>query len=84
MVEGEGRSNPCLLRPAPLQGVQMRLRRIFPVLALAGLLVTPAFAQDNTTGTPLEVGVMAPDFELPGATRHGPRAIGIALVGPFR
>ncbi len=49
----------------------MRLTRLFPTLALAGLLVTPASAQDNTTGTPLEVGVMAPDFELPAATRHG-------------
>ena len=47
----------------------MRLRKLFPTLALAGLLVTPAMAQE--TGTPLEVGVMAPDFELPGATRHG-------------
>jgi len=49
----------------------MRLTRLFPTLALAGLLVTPASAQDNTTGTPLEVGVMAPDFELSAATRHG-------------
>lgn len=49
----------------------MRFTRLFPTLALAGLLVTPASAQDNTTGTPLEVGVMAPDFELPAATRHG-------------
>jgi hypothetical protein len=47
----------------------MNLRRLFPVLALASLLAVPAFAQE--TGTPLEVGVMAPDFELPGATRHG-------------
>lgn len=49
----------------------MRLRSLFPTLALASLLAVPAFAQDNTTGTPLEVGVMAPDFELTGATRHG-------------
>ena len=49
----------------------MKLRRFFPTLALASLLAVPAFAQDNITGTPLEVGVMAPDFELPGATRHG-------------
>ena len=47
----------------------MNLRRLFPAMALVGLLVTPAFAQE--TGTPLEVGAMAPDFELPGATRHG-------------
>jgi hypothetical protein len=49
----------------------MRLRRFFPVLALASLLTVPAFAQENIVGTPLEVGVMAPDFELPGATRYG-------------
>lgn len=49
----------------------MQLRRLIPTLALASLLAVPAFAQDNTTGTPLEVGVMAPDFELPAATRHG-------------
>ena len=47
----------------------MRLRRLLPTLALASLVAVPAFAQE--TGTPLEVGVMAPDFELPGATRHG-------------
>ena len=49
----------------------MKLRRIFATLALAGLRAIPAFAQDNVTGTPREVGVMAPDFELPGAARHG-------------
>ncbi len=49
----------------------MRLRGFIPTVALASLLAVPAFAQDNVTGTPLEVGVMAPDFELPGATRHG-------------
>ncbi len=49
----------------------MRPRSLIHTLALASLLAVPAFAQDNTTGTPLEVGVMAPDFELPGATRHG-------------
>jgi len=49
----------------------MRINSLFPTLALASLLAVPAFAQDNTTGTPLEVGVMAPDFELTGATRHG-------------
>ena len=63
------RPPPLALRP--YKEVELRLRRIFPTLALAGLLATPAFAQDNITGTPLEVGMMAPDFELPGATRHG-------------
>lgn len=38
--------------------------------ALATLVaVTPARAQEQAQ--PLEVGVMAPDFEIPGATRYG-------------
>jgi len=49
----------------------MRIRKWISALGLASLIAVPAFAQDNTTGTPLEVGVMAPDFELPAATRHG-------------
>jgi hypothetical protein len=42
-------------------------------LALAAVLsvgvIAPAAAQE--VGTPLEVGAMAPDFEIPGATRYG-------------
>ena len=34
-----------------------------------GLLAAPAAAQE--TAPPLEVGAEAPDFALPGATRHG-------------
>jgi hypothetical protein len=48
------------------------MRRFVSLLAVLGLLV--GVSQDagaQTTGTPLEVGVMAPDFEIPGATRHG-------------
>ena len=33
-------------------------------------LAVPATAQ-NETGHPLEVGQMAPDFAIPGATRYG-------------
>ena len=33
-------------------------------------LAVPAMAQ-NETGHPLEVGQMAPDFAIPGATRYG-------------
>jgi hypothetical protein len=32
-------------------------------------IAAPVAAQDQ--GTPLEVGAMAPDFEIPGATRYG-------------
>ena len=47
----------------------MRLRTLLCVVAVASIWVSPSLAQ--TSGTPLEVGVMAPDFEIPGATRHG-------------
>jgi len=36
--------------------------------AVAGLTTAPACGQNPA---PLAVGVMAPDFELTGATRHG-------------
>jgi peroxiredoxin len=36
--------------------------------AVAGLAAVPAYGQE---ATPLAVGVMAPDFEVTGATRHG-------------
>jgi hypothetical protein len=52
-------------------------RRKFTVLAIAlatGVLAGPAAAQDSI---PLAVGTLAPDFELPGATREG-------LTGPVR
>lgn len=44
------------------------------MLALA--LATPAAAQTQTP--PLEIGAVAPDFELPGATRFG------TLANPVR
>ncbi|MGH7504381.1 MAG: hypothetical protein ACRELX_01965, partial [Longimicrobiales bacterium] len=45
----------------------------FSLLAAAALLAAaPAAAQDPPeTSPPLEVGAVAPDFELPGATRYG-------------
>jgi len=53
---------------------------IAPVVALVlavGLIAdpTPTVAQ----ATPLEVGAVAPDFSLPGATRHGILAEPISL-----
>lgn len=39
-------------------------------LALA-LAAAPAAAQTPTQSPPLEIGAIAPDFELPGATRFG-------------
>ena len=38
---------------------------------LAGTLTSPATAQENQGPKVLEVGEMAPDFELAGATRYG-------------
>jgi thioredoxin-dependent peroxiredoxin len=50
-------------------------RRAIALAAVATLLVTaPARAQQaaaTPTYAPPEVGAMAPDFELPGATRYG-------------
>jgi len=40
------------------------------VAAFLSVLATPACAQDPTT-PPLEVGTVAPDFAIPGATRYG-------------
>ncbi len=49
------------------------MRLAFSSLLLsAGLMMLalqPAAAQ--TMGTPLDVGVMAPDFAIPGGTRYG-------------
>ena len=47
--------------------------RIVSSLVLAAALAAPAAlaAQDTEVPTPLEVGAVAPDFTLPGATRHG-------------
>jgi thioredoxin-dependent peroxiredoxin len=44
-------------------------RTLFMAAALA--VAAPVAAQEAETTPPLEVGAMAPDFVLPGATRHG-------------
>ena len=38
---------------------------------LAAALAAPAAAQEAEPPPPLEIGAVAPDFTLPGATRHG-------------
>ena len=48
----------------------MRATLVTLVLAAATLsAATPATGQERAQ--PLEVGVMAPEFEIPGATRYG-------------
>jgi len=52
------------------------MRRTMSALGLAGVaLAAPAVAQNppalQQTTPPLEVGAVAPDFALSGATRHG-------------
>jgi len=46
--------------------------RIFaPALLAIALAAAPAAAQEPATTPPLEVGVEAPDFSMPAATRYG-------------
>ncbi|HUH13153.1 MAG TPA: redoxin domain-containing protein [Longimicrobiales bacterium] len=45
------------------------MRRSVMLALTLGLLAVPVAAQETTP--PLEVGAEAPDFALPGATRHG-------------
>ena len=45
----------------------MRLLIILALAAMAG----PAVAQQAPAAAPLEVGAVAPDFTMPGATRYG-------------
>jgi peroxiredoxin Q/BCP len=52
------------------------MRRLMAGAALAALLVIPVAARAQVTPAPadhppLEIGTIAPDFELPGATRYG-------------
>ncbi|HEX7049717.1 MAG TPA: redoxin domain-containing protein [Longimicrobiales bacterium] len=56
-------------------------RRTLTLLGLAatlGLAVPVAARAQEDTPPPLEVGAVAPDFELPAATRYG------ILKGPVR
>jgi len=48
----------------------MRTLLAAAVLA-APLVAAPLKAQEAPTAAPLEVGAVAPDFTLPGATRYG-------------
>jgi hypothetical protein len=48
------------------------MRFWIPLLLTSGLAAAPAAAQEAAaTPPPLEVGAVAPDFALPGATRYG-------------
>ena len=51
------------------------MQRVSSMLPIAGLLmgisVSPAVAQEGEGPHVLDVGEMAPDFELSGATRYG-------------
>jgi len=62
----------------------MRVRRIHSLLAFAGLglAAAPLAAQEGAPDAVpkvLEVGEMAPDFELDGATRFGTLAAPVRL-----
>jgi thioredoxin-dependent peroxiredoxin len=60
----------------------MRSTRL--LLLAAGLVVAaPAQAQEVATTPPLEIGVEAPDFLLPGATRYG-RLAGDVRLSDYR
>jgi peroxiredoxin Q/BCP len=49
----------------------MQRRVAILLLALALGTTVPAVAQTPEPTPPLEIGAVAPDFELPGATRFG-------------
>jgi hypothetical protein len=56
----------------PRKEFPMKLIRVLPI-ALLGLAmaVTPVRSQEADQAAAPEIGAMAPDFELPGATRYG-------------
>lgn len=47
------------------------MRRTIICTGVAMALAAPAFAQEPPEAEPLTVGMTAPDFTLPGATRFG-------------
>ncbi len=49
----------------------MRLGMLAGAIAAVALFAAPLQGQERVVGTPLEVGVMAYDFELTGSTRFG-------------
>lgn len=54
------------------------MRQVYLAAGLATTLMGMAAAQQPSAPPPLEVGTVAPDFTLPGATRYG------ALRAPIR
>ena len=60
-----------------LRSMSIRLQLLTAVLALH--LAVPASAQDAPPPGGPKVGEMAPDFELPGATRTGPSQTPVRL-----
>jgi peroxiredoxin Q/BCP len=58
---------------SPDQPKDARMRQLSLVGSLTTLLVATAAAQQPVAATapPLEVGAVAPDFAMPGATRYG-------------
>jgi hypothetical protein len=58
----------------------MKRESTFAIASLAALMaLLPGSAPLAAQATPLDAGVMAPDFTLPGATRHGVLAEPISL-----
>jgi cytochrome oxidase Cu insertion factor (SCO1/SenC/PrrC family) len=55
----------------PLHGPVSRLALALAAGFALGLTAAPARAQTPEPTPPLEIGAVAPDFELPGATRFG-------------
>jgi peroxiredoxin Q/BCP len=45
--------------------------QLLAVAVALPLLAAPLTAQDAPAAPPLEIGAVAPDFALPGATRYG-------------
>jgi hypothetical protein len=59
------------------------MRRVLSTIAVAAVLAVAAPMAEAQEGPavpePLEVGAMAPDFSIPGATRHGVLAEPVTL-----
>lgn len=49
----------------------MRVVIALLLLGSSAALLAPPAAMAQTSQAPLDVGTMAPDFEIPGATRYG-------------
>jgi thioredoxin-dependent peroxiredoxin len=50
------------------------------VLLMSAALAAPVVAQEPPSAPPLEIGAVAPDFSIPGATRYGVLAQPIHLA----